>query len=104
MDDKNTNETAAIEFLAEYNEKYIKLLNEYLHTGQLKLQDQYHLQKCRKSTGYSWSLNVYSLTVTEVTQCSAQCSKGVKLKNLNFLILMLQNKVLVVPDCLVLKV
>lgn len=67
MDDKNTNETAAIEFLAEYNENYIKLLNEYLHTGQLKLQDQYHLQKCRKSTGCTWSLNTYSLTATEVT-------------------------------------
>ena len=35
---------------------------------------------------------------------TAQCSKGMKLKNLDFLILMLQNKVLVVPDCLVLKV
>merc|ERR1712223_134564 len=29
FDDKNTNETAAIEFLAEYNERYGKLLNEY---------------------------------------------------------------------------
>lgn len=27
--DKNTNETEAIEFLAEYNEVYGKLLNEY---------------------------------------------------------------------------